>query len=116
MSTQNNSPQSYLGGTWEQITDTFLLAAGTRKSAGDTGGSWCYSAAIGAVNTNNAQLGYAYRNPPVEVNTPNKYIVEGTNKGTSFSFTHYTVLCGEHGEVDETLPPYKAVYMWWRKA
>ena len=37
MSVNNTSPASFLGGTWEQIKDRFLLGAGS-KSAGATGG------------------------------------------------------------------------------
>ena len=39
MSTTNNSPATFLGGTWVQITDTFLLAAGSTYTAGGTGGA-----------------------------------------------------------------------------
>lgn len=37
MSVNNTSPASFLGGTWEQIKDRFLLGAGS-KSVGATGG------------------------------------------------------------------------------
>lgn len=39
MSTNNISPQVLFGGTWEQIQNRFLLAAGSSYSAGSTGGS-----------------------------------------------------------------------------
>ena len=39
MSVDSTSPASLFGGTWEQIQDTFLLAAGSTYSAGSTGGS-----------------------------------------------------------------------------
>ena len=38
MSVNNVSPASFLGGSWEQIKDTFLLTAGDKYSAGSTGG------------------------------------------------------------------------------
>ena len=38
MSVNNVSPSSFLGGTWEQIRDTFLLCAGSSYMAGSTGG------------------------------------------------------------------------------
>lgn len=38
MSVNNVSPQTFLGGTWEQIEDTFLLSAGSKHTAGSTGG------------------------------------------------------------------------------
>ena len=39
MSVNNVSPSALFGGTWEQIQDTFLLAAGSTFTAGDTGGA-----------------------------------------------------------------------------
>lgn len=39
MSVNNASPQSFFGGTWEQIKDKFILSAGSTYAAGTTGGS-----------------------------------------------------------------------------
>ena len=39
MSTSNVSPATFIGGTWEQIKDRFLLTAGDTYAAGSTGGS-----------------------------------------------------------------------------
>ena len=38
MSVNNVSPQVFLGGTWEQIQDRFLLSAGSSYTTGSTGG------------------------------------------------------------------------------
>ena len=37
-SASSTSPASFLGGTWERIKDTFILAAGDTYAAGSTGG------------------------------------------------------------------------------
>lgn len=39
ISVSNIDPSTVLGGTWEQLQDTFLLAAGATYTNGDTGGS-----------------------------------------------------------------------------
>lgn len=39
MSTKNVSPATFLGGTWTQIQNRFLLAAGSSYAAGSTGGA-----------------------------------------------------------------------------
>lgn len=39
MSVVNNSPANFIGGTWEQLKDRFLLAAGNSYANGATGGS-----------------------------------------------------------------------------
>ena len=38
-SSDSTSPETLFGGTWSQITDTFILAAGTTYTAGSTGGA-----------------------------------------------------------------------------
>ena len=38
MSVNNVSPATFIGGTWEQLKDRFLLSAGDSYSAGSTGG------------------------------------------------------------------------------
>ena len=40
MSASNANPATLFGGTWEQIQERFLLAAGSTHEAGTTGGSW----------------------------------------------------------------------------
>ena len=42
MSVNSTSPASLFGGTWTRIQDTFLLAAGSTYSAGNTGGNASY--------------------------------------------------------------------------
>ena len=39
MSVNNTNPGTLFGGTWQQIEDTFLLAAGSNHAAGSTGGA-----------------------------------------------------------------------------
>lgn len=38
ISTNGTNPSTFIGGTWKQIQDTFLLACGETYAAGDTGG------------------------------------------------------------------------------
>lgn len=49
MSTKNNSPEKFLGGKWIQIKDTFLLAAGSKYTAGTTGGEASHTHEYGFV-------------------------------------------------------------------
>lgn len=39
MSVSSVSPQTFLGGTWQRLSDTFLLAAGSQHQPGATGGA-----------------------------------------------------------------------------
>lgn len=39
MSVENTDPGTFIGGTWQRIQDTFLLAAGSTYAAGGSGGN-----------------------------------------------------------------------------
>lgn len=47
MSTVDTDPSTIVGGTWERIQDTFLLAAGANHSAGSTGGAETHAHSTG---------------------------------------------------------------------
>ena len=51
MSVNNINPNTIIGGTWEQIQDRFLLAAGSTYTAGNTGGSVNHSHTTNAGTT-----------------------------------------------------------------
>lgn len=131
MSVNNVSPSSFLGGTWEQIKDRFLLSAGSSYSAGSTGGT--------ATHTHNYGLQYGgyYRSTSLESNTNagiltydtnnNISLVSGgvsqgtlegpinknaTNGTTTVSMTHYRQTANT--SYTNNMPPYLTVYMWKR--
>ncbi len=54
ISVSSNNPSTHLGGTWEQIKDRFMLAAGTTYAAGSTGGSATVSHTHTVTGTNSA--------------------------------------------------------------
>ena len=53
MSVTNTNPATLFGGTWAQIEDTFLLAAGTNHLAGTTGGEETHTLTTGEMPTHN---------------------------------------------------------------
>ena len=53
MSVTNTSPSTLFGGTWVQIKDTFLLAAGTNHTAGTTGGEETHTLTTAEMPTHN---------------------------------------------------------------
>ena len=91
-STKNVSPSTFIGGTWTQLTDRFLVAAGTTFAAGTTGGS----SKIGLKRCSAEADGY------------------GLTKVDSF--VNRIIVCEDSGITDSTIPPYRAVYMWERTA
>lgn len=129
MSVNSTSPSILFGGTWEQLQDTFLLAAGTTYSAGDTGGSATnnhthtegdMSAAIGATGGSPLALGYSPVTPnPRGPASSGPYTVQGASWAQDTrAFNHYTPVYGTTSTPSDSnnMPPYLAVYMWKRTA
>ena len=111
-STDPTSPADLFGGTWEQIKDRFLLAAGDSHTAGSTGGEEEH--VLTAAEMANHTHGYDYTG---------QSITEGVNairlyKAASTQYNAYTGKatsnCG--GQAHNNMPPYLAVYTWRRTA
>lgn len=111
-STDPTSPADLFGGTWEQIKDVFLLAAGDAHAAGSTGGEEEHI--LTAAEMANHTHGYDYTG---------QSITEGVNairlyKAASTQYNAYTGKatsnCG--GQAHNNMPPYLAVYTWRRTA
>lgn len=108
MSTNNVSPQTFFGGTWERIQDRFLLAAGSTYAAGGTGGAATHTLTVSEM--------------------PNHYHVIGTESGSITKDTSYvagatggaggrgtsTTDNSGGGGAHNNMPPYLTVYMWKR--
>ena len=84
------SPAVLFGGTWTQISDRFLLAAGPTYTAGSTGGSATHTHAKN-------ETGQSLSNV----------------KNVSGS---YVVSTGNYVKTVTALPPYEVYYMWKRTA
>ena len=119
LATANNEPAGRFGGTWEQIKDVFLLAAGDTYPAGSTGGS------ADAVVVLHDHIEYGTNTGGTD-DYRMAYISEtGTDYGVYYNPDGATV--GNKGVfvrtanagVDGTgknMPPYLAVCMWKRIA
>lgn len=111
ISTNSTSPETLFGGTWEQIKDTFLLAAGDTYEAGSTGG----------------EATHKLLDTEMPVHRHAGWVGTGTGTGTTvgaqiitgpadwkevglFSFTH----AAGGGQAHNNMPPYLAVYAWKR--
>ena len=111
-STDPTSPAELFGGTWEQVKDVFLLAAGDSHAAGSTGGEEEHI--LTAAEMANHTHGYDYTG---------QSITEGVNairlyNAASTQYNAYTGKatsnCG--GQAHNNMPPYLAVYTWRRTA
>lgn len=129
MSVNSTSPATIFGGTWEQLEDRFLLAAGTTYSAGSTGGS---ATMAHTHSTGNHTLTVAempshshkytdYYN--VSKGTGYKCVAFNLNEDPTGLSVQATGGNGAHNHGntgaasnDNNMPPYLAVYMWKRTA
>lgn len=119
LSTSSTSPSSLFGGTWEQIKDVFLLAAGDTYTAGSTGGSADAVVVLHDHIEYGTNLGGAedYRMAYIS-ETGTDYGVfyepDGATTGHKGVFVR-TADAGVDG-TGKNMPPYLAVYMWRRVA
>lgn len=141
MSLESTNPATFIGGTWEQIEDTFLLAAGTNYSAGDTGGKAEYVADDMPAHTHTRgtmDITGSFKLDPtngwIRINTVSGCFTKsgseaiangGTPNGGAVNnqcnFKASNNWTGETSQsgLEETatiMPPYLAVYMWKRTA
>ena len=137
MSINNINPANLFGGEWEQIKDTFLLAAGNTYTAGSTGGETEHTLTInempkhkhntGDVDTPGSESGYARGFvTALSLNSDSTY---RTQVGTASSGV-YTVVAKVSEDLSTSvstnnvgadvahnnMPPYLTVYMWKRIA
>lgn len=123
LSVNSVNPSLFIGGTWVQLKDRFLLGSGDTYSAGDTGGS-------ATVTLTSAQSGVpAHSHKYQDYNTT--YTLKTTNRkpGTSTAVAYGTSLTAGGGATERTssnntaanasqshenMPPYLTVYMWKR--
>lgn len=113
MSVNNVSPSTFIGGTWEQIKDTFLLSAGDTYSAGSTGGSSTVTLTTEQIPSHTHSLGIMFNRKPAEYGTSYNWSPFGDVTGE----THYGGTDAKGGgQAHNNMPPYLTVYVWKRTA
>lgn len=112
ITTSSTSPAGIFGGTWEQIKDKFLLAAGNIYQAGSTGGEAAHTLTIGEMPTHSHNyLGTIAAQPSGSTYAETIGYGSSASGGTSMT-PRYTGGDSAHNN----MPPYLAVYIWKRVA
>jgi hypothetical protein len=113
MSTNNVSPQTFFGGTWEAIRDRFLLGAGNAYAAGGTGGSATHTLTV-------AEMPNHYHVMKV-ASTTSAAADAGWRASGARAYSSQQVESASDNLTDvggnaahNNMPPYLAVYMWKR--
>lgn len=120
-------PSTLFGGTWEQITDRFLLAAGDIYGAGSTGGEANHTLTVAEMPEHNHSFhlrAKGYQGWPSY--TTNGYEIVHDYLGGDYNgpgetlnaFPIYGGTTGNKGnsQPHNNMPPYLAVYIWKRIA
>lgn len=108
ISADSTSPASIFGGTWEQIKDVFLLAAGNVYAAGSTGGSATVSLTAAQNGAHEHSL-WSYSGDDVLANAWAVRAIMSKDNSQSMG----TSTSGA-GEPHNNMPPYLTVYFWKR--
>ena len=111
ISTVSTSPSALFGGTWEQIKDTFLLAAGTTYTAGTTGGEAEHTLTVDEMPNHQHLLATDINQSE---HTENSDIFSYAGWKTQYNYSA-TAFSGGN-QPHNNMPPYLAVYVWKRTA
>lgn len=104
------NPSLLFGGTWQQITGRFLLAAGGGYSAGTTGGEATHKLTANEIPSHSHALGYAKYG---KYSGTTEWLVQASyNSAPSQSNSGPS----GGGVAHNNMPPYLAVYIWKRIA
>lgn len=111
MSILSTSPASLFGGTWEQIENRFLLAAGDIYAAGATGGEATHTLTVKEMPKHTHRVKYTggsangvYGGQP------------GTSVAANFAYNSLIIDYEGGDAAHNNMPPYLVVYMWKRTA
>lgn len=122
-STVSTSPATLFGGTWEQLSGRFLIAANSTYTAGSTGGEASHTLTVEEMPSHEGHL-YSNRDGASSVGDIGYYLPTDSMKtygeigrgwyerGNGEYYPAAHSLGG--GQAHNNLPPYLAVYMWKR--
>ncbi len=121
MSVNSTSPATLFGGTWEQLKDTFLLAAGTSYTAGTTGGEATHTLSQEEMPSHYHDMGgaasafIAWRGTSGNSSLGSGNNVASLAMENNWAYKYGTARTGG-GKAHNNMPPYLAVYVWKRTA
>lgn len=115
MSVSSTSPAILFGGTWEQIQNRFLLAAGSSYTAGNTGGEATHTLTKNEMPTHSHEIYSGYGDVVSNVSDAYRYQTWGSSdRGWKTGNLGTSNIGG--GKAHNNMPPYLVVYMWKRTA
>lgn len=107
------NPSTLFGGTWEQLKDRFLLAAGDTYKAGSTGGEATHTLTVDEMP--NHSHGIALASASSTNGTAYAQRIEAYSTNTQMGQSAANEAVGG-SQPHNNMPPYLTVYMWERTA
>lgn len=115
MSINNTDPANLFGGEWEQIKDTFLLAAGNTYTAGTTGGEAEHTLTIDEMPSHSHKVMFGEYDVTHNIGAQGTYWNNiGIESNTTLGNVTAVAVGGD--QPHNNMPPYLTVYMWKRVA
>lgn len=117
MSVSSTSPATLFGGTWERISERFLLGASSSYPAGGTGGEITHK--LTQSELPNYSLSVTNGSNVIRSKTGNSADAYVQTQSSGWGIPNWesktvTVASGGSGEAHNNMPPYLAVNMWKR--
>lgn len=110
MSVNSTSPATFLGGTWVQLKDRFLLGAGDTYSNGATGGEATHTLTVDEMPAHTHDMNGWQGTQGTGAWLPNTPSAQANVVATE------SVQSAGGGQAHNNMPPYLVVYMWKRTA
>lgn len=117
-SDEPDEPSTLFGGTWAQVKDIFILAAGDTYTAGATGGESTHTLIVSEIPSHTHDVAQKYKDGSDAHNhgsTNGKLAQAGNTVGwTDTAPSPGAALATGGGLAHNNLPPYKVAYCWTR--
>ena len=117
MTVSNTSPESLFGGTWERISERFLIGASSSYPAGSTGGESAHT--LTQSELPNYSLSVANGSNVIRSKTGSSADAYVQTQSSGWGIPNWesktvTVASGGSGKAHNNMPPYLSVWIWKR--
>ena len=117
ISAADTSPSTLFGGTWEQIKDTFLLAAGDTYAAGATGGEATHTLTVDEMPSHkHGTTSWGGTLQPMSNKLAFGNVATTGDGNVSTADNFLGIKEAGNSQPHNNMPPYLAVYVWKRTA